>query len=629
MTQLNNTDFSARSGNVQGFDALARAMRQAVSRTVRGTALKGNPSMAKTLRSRIAAVAVAAVGAGVLVAAPANATVPTLFKFVTAESIGTDTDTAVQVAGEGNFVELQSKVDATASTSVKLEVTGGTFDSSVATVASTGTGSPADPSATWSTNTGKTVIYSNNNDIFGTAGTSGVAGYQKIKVYTPTAGTVTVKVSEVSGPVNGVYTTTLVDTLTVTVNSAATAGSVVAANSTSYINAEGTTTYTADDTVSASRALSSGSPVRVATIKVTLKDAYSAAVNGKTLAAAVSGPGLVAVGTSAPSTSSGRSTSAVLTSTNVGYVSVFSDGTSGVGTITITVGSTTVATETVTFYGSPAALTATVVKANVNAAAVTGFTAPTQYLSVVVKDAAGVAIPSLTSLLAKSSATTVATVGTPAWNSTDLVYYVPVTAVASGTTTITVTDSTGTYSTSAALNVTKAVASTVSVALDKASYAPGEKVTLSVTAKDSNGANVADGTYAAFFTAAATTSTAITSTIFSSGDVKFTNGVGTATFYAPVGVGSFTISLTTGTAATVATAAQGLSLSATANVVADTTAIDAAKAEAAKATAAVAALATTIAGIQTAISALVASTTATLTMIGAQIAKIMKKLKIK
>lgn len=66
--------FSNGSGNRWGFDVSARAIRQAVTRTVRVTTNEGKPLiMAKTLRSRIAAVAVAALGMGVLSAAPSSA----------------------------------------------------------------------------------------------------------------------------------------------------------------------------------------------------------------------------------------------------------------------------------------------------------------------------------------------------------------------------------------------------------------------------------------------------------------------------------------------------------------------------------------------------------------------------
>lgn len=77
MTARNTSGFSTHSGFEWGIDVLARATRQAVVRTVRMTTKKGNLSMAKTLRSRIAAVAVAALTIGLAQAVPASAAAKT------------------------------------------------------------------------------------------------------------------------------------------------------------------------------------------------------------------------------------------------------------------------------------------------------------------------------------------------------------------------------------------------------------------------------------------------------------------------------------------------------------------------------------------------------------------------
>jgi len=301
----------------------------------------------------------------------------------------------------------------------------------------------------------------------------------------------------------------------------------------------------------------------VAAYTWTLKDVLSAAYtlsSTKSASVVISGPGLLSTDRT---TSSGAAKALALTSGSTGNFYLYGDGTSGVATITVTVGGTTLATKSFNFCSTTvASLTGTVNQSQVNVAAVTGFyrdsgTASGKdiYVSVVAKDASGNAIPSLTNLTATSSSTSVLTVGTPVWDSTDLVYYVPVTGVAAGTATVTVKDSTGTVATAAlSLNVSKAIIDSWKLAFGSATYNAGDKATLLITAKDSAGSPVADGYYRNALSGAFTTSQALQSTLF--GDtLHFVGGVATAKFYAPYFGGTLNADGYVGSSTTVLSAA--------------------------------------------------------------------------
>jgi len=168
-------------------------------------------------------------------------------------------------------------------------------------------------------------------------------------------------------------------------------------------------------------------------------------------------------------------------------------------------------------------------------------------------------------LTASSSNTGVLTVGTPTWDATDLVYYVPVTGVAAGTAVVTVKDSTAVYSATGSLTVAKAVINTLTAAFGAASYNAGDAATLTITAKDSTGAAVADGYYLSALAGAASVSQSLTSTLFGT-ELHFVNGVATAKFFAPYNGGTLTANVYAGASTTVL----GATLQAEASAVAHT-----------------------------------------------------------
>jgi hypothetical protein len=167
--------------------------------------------------------------------------------------------------------------------------------------------------------------------------TSAVAGSQVITV-TPLTSTGTPGTA-----VTKTITWTAAGTLDV---SASKSTSVISA----YISNVAALSFIADAVVSVPAGTT---PAQKAAIKVTLLDSNGIAVNGKALTATVSGPGLLSV-VDADETQTGtlaRAVTTTLTSDNVGYVTVSNDGSAGTSVVTISVGTTIIATETLTFSG--------------------------------------------------------------------------------------------------------------------------------------------------------------------------------------------------------------------------------------------------------------------------------------
>ena len=296
----------------------------------------------KTSIKRIAAVAAVALTLGGFSAVSAHAAAgdgfftPTVG--VTKSSGGTATETATATAGTSNYVAFTTEVN---TAPITVIATGGTITT-------------ADP---LSTGSGTTSV------LIGAGSSRSVT----MNVATPTAGTITVKSYTFT---NGTLNTTAAGTLTITVSNPAVLN--VGLSTAVSIRASATTEAVSgtSDTLSASKtAATIGGEVRV-----TVNNASAAAYNGATVSASVAGSGLVAIDESSTQVvGTSRAASRVLdgtgagghsaSSTNVTYVHISADGTSGTGTITISVtdtaGVTTVlATKTITFTGSVASVKA-------------------------------------------------------------------------------------------------------------------------------------------------------------------------------------------------------------------------------------------------------------------------------
>jgi hypothetical protein len=530
---------------------------------VSGSTIERKKMSTKTIYKRIALVAVAALGAGVLSVAPASAT-NTAVWCMTADGLanGTGTDkTCSGVAGSANTVTLDLEADGlTANDRLIVSGAGATFG----TV--TGSGNAIATNA----------LSATLADVDGT-----------ITVITPTVGTVTVQLFQLLAA--GIYSTTAFETVTITVNAAAIAGGINAATSTSYIKDGATwSSITADDTILESAAASA---TPVAAIKVVLGQTAGAITTTTKVTASISGPGLLYLNDDndhdTTPVGSGRSLSSTLGASGINaetfYVLVAPDGNPGVATITITAGTFT-ATETVTFYGTVATLTATAVRGSIPdtadgvtnsdtdgyAAVITGkdsagnavtlaygdFTAPTaaQETAAVITDAAVVAAT------AGTYSGVVVAASAP-------VLVVDPTATKTGVKSLTLTHTATGLTVTVPFTVGLAKATTAVLTTDKATYLPGEKITLTLTLKDAGGFAVSDeatGTDV-LATGGITANVSLVGDTTTATAVPTVGGKKTWTLYAPLSAGPIVFSGKTGTSSTLVPAT-AVTLAATATV---------------------------------------------------------------
>lgn len=281
-------------------------------------------------------------------------------------------------------------------------------------------------------------------------------------------------------------------TWTVTVAEADVKASV--ATSTSIINSGETTSATADAVVYASKSVSADA---AGVIVVTQKNAAGTSV-AETLTAIVSGPGMIGVGSNATTmTSQGRA----LTVAPGQLIGVFSDGTAGVGTVTITTQSGTVlATESVTFYGDIARIVATSTKSVI----ATG--SNSDVISAVAYDAAGVTVGAGTLYATSADLTTVNNSATSATIVNGVAKF-PATGVKTGIANIVISNgaTTPVVSNPVAVRV-EGTATSVKLSFDKAKYLPGEAATITVQVLDAAGLPMSPKTYSNLFATGGITS---------------------------------------------------------------------------------------------------------------------------
>jgi hypothetical protein len=341
----------------------------------------------------------------------------------------------------------------------------------------------------------------------------------------------------------------------------------------------------------------------VANIWITGKNAAGTSpAKLESVTATITGAGTLGAGALNAAVAGGRS---ILVKPNVDYVAVFADGTSGIGTITLTGATSGVlfATKTLTFSGTVATKYAASTIASTDSSVIA--VGATTKVSVLAQDASSNLVSGLTGgtdFYAHSSDTTVATVATYSYSATTG-YGVIVTGVAVGTVSITFGNASTLAastikSTAAVVRVGTATPNSVTVATDKTSYAPGEKITVTVTILDAAGKALVGATsYTGIFSSTGIVSSVTltgTSTIPATSaiaDYSNTSNTKTYTAYAPVTGGSVTLSYTGGT---------GL---ATANQVAKTVTFTVTDSGAA-ALAAVAALTTAVAALKTLLTTL-------------------------
>lgn len=299
------------------------------------------------------------------------------------------------------------------------------------------------------------------------------------------------------------FTPTLKAGSTGAVNSAAVVWTVVvtaadvkasASTSTSILNVGETTSATADATVYASKAVSADA---AAVVVVAQKNAAGATV-AESLTATVTGPGLIGVGSNPTTiTAQGRA----LTVAAGQHIGIFSDGTAGVGTVTITTASGVVlATESVTFYGDIARIVAKAVKTVI----ATGSNADA--IEAVAYDAQGVTVGAGTLYATSADTTIVSNSATSATIVNGVAKFAAV-GVKTGLVNVVVSNgaTTPVVSNPTAVRV-EGTATSVKIAFDKTQYLPGEAATVTVTVLDASGLPLSPKTYSNLFATGGITS---------------------------------------------------------------------------------------------------------------------------
>ena len=543
----------------------------------------------KTTFKRIALVAVAALGLGMLSVAPSGASVNadqlTHFKYSTCNTVdNVYTDCADKVADTTNVL-INTAATYAIGQSFVASVAGDTATVTVKMTANAYNGGSTSldginaysspgvlPVLTRGTNAAANQTNSNVNQATSADGLTVSNG-------SLAAGTVNGVVTASFTPVmRGTYTFsftaqsgTLSTPHTWTVNAYATQAALDLANgvdntisatgTTSFLNAGETTTVTAaaDTVVAASMELSASA--QRATIIVTPKNAAGTTISNVTfpLTVTISGPGTLGINTAA-NVASIVSTGRAITGNAGEYaIGVFSDGTPGVATVTVSSGTTVLSTEKVTFYGAAAKITPTVVNSVLAIGNNTGA------ITAVVTDAAGVLVPNVTVYASSNTDATIddAYVASTAVSTSAGAVSFDLTGVAAGTAQITLTlnsSSAGTSTVSAVagtMRVSDGVATKVDYKFAKDTYAPGEAAVITATVSNAAGVMPA-GTYTVLaiggVTANYTVSGLPSTTVLAVGST----GTASYTVTIPTGVsGDLTL---TGTAATGITATFGKTL---------------------------------------------------------------------
>jgi hypothetical protein len=289
-------------------------------------------------------------------------------------------------------------------------------------------------------------------------------------------------------------------------------------------------------------------------------------------------------------------------------VRFYPDGSVGTATITIATKNAGSFTKSITWYGTDYK---SIVASSYRSVIGVGAESSNGAIKANAYDVNSNSYGSATTLYAYSSDTSViSNYGTlcATWSATDLAAYCALTGVKAGTATITLRDAATVALSTVASNavsvrVSQGVATTFTLTTDKSSYAPGEKGYVIVTVKDAAGLVMPSLSSATVLASGGISTTAqlgnssdtMTATVFSTGrssTPSSTDPIKAYTFYAPAAAGTVTFS------------AKGASTFAAASQTTATTVTITVADSASAALAAVSALAVTVASLKTLITTL-------------------------
>jgi hypothetical protein len=568
----------------------------------------------KTNFKRIALVAVAALGLGVLSSVPSQAAVTGTLAVTNTNGTATtalaDSTTAGSIkvrwlaTGTTDSVVISTSLNSAPSTSTfsgsLRYVASDTLTSITAAVLSPSLGGATSGSDTASITAASPTGYVSGTFLYQLSTTTGlVAGTY----------TFTLTISPYSATTALESTKVVTQDVSIVVTAPASASTTAASTFSSAVIVSGTTvdSATADATSTIALAATAASTAG-ATVFVKLRNAAGTATQNVKDSLTVT----IDKGNVGSSSSAALGKNVIIdynTSGNDGGVKVyvFADGTSGTSTITIATKNAGTFTKTLTWYGTAYA---TITAAAARSVIAVGTEASLGAVSGTAADANKSGYGSATAVYAYSSDTTViSNYGTACtWNATLEKSYCALTGLKAGTATITLRDAAtvalSTVASSAvSVRVSAGVATSFTLKTDKATYAPGEKGYVMVAVKDAAGlampvqsstATLASGgiTVSAQLGNSSDTLTATTFATEASATPASLDPVKVYTFYAPVSGGTFTFS------------AKGASTFSAASQTTATTVSASVTDNGAAALAAVNALATTVASLKTLITTL-------------------------
>jgi len=413
----------------------------------------------------------------------------------------------------------------------------------------------------------------NINHTFGLQLDSGLSTTRSSGTYTYT---VVVKTFETLPNVGAVATTTTTKDVSIVIAALASESVTIApGSSTAFI---GTATAATSDAVISALATASTTPA--AYVRVVTKNANGDA-KAESITATISGAGLLSFG-------SISGASLTVAGTGSSDISILPNGVAGAATITISTPTRSFAAKTMNFYSeAPKTLVATV------SAPLANVGTNTDVVRVTATDSAGISWNGQLYIYASSAtdaaiagavrATVAASAITCAVpTATQPAHVCPVTGAAAGTAKLKVSNyATAALATAAASGaeatsnevsvvVSQATVATVKIEFDKTSYAPGERARIYVTPLDSAGKALPAGTYANLFasggistasaltfagsttTADSLTAVSITTSATSSSTSGARAGSMQYTVYMPVSGATVTLSATGGTSLPIA-----------------------------------------------------------------------------